>query len=70
MRKAFKINEQPMAIQIKFYLTEWARPFLLKKDYVQMRNKLRRNPDMPLEEVKAMIEDGRRAYFGWTSTPK
>jgi len=61
MTRKFNINEQPLAVQVKFSLTEWARPELLKSDYVRMRNALRRNPDMPTEDLKALIEEAKLA---------
>lgn len=60
--KKFVVTDYPLAVQTNYFLMEWARPQLLKRDYVLMRNKFRRNPYMSREEVKAEIETGKRAY--------
>jgi len=60
--KKFNINDYPQAVLVNYSLMEWARPHLLPRDYVLMRNKFRRNPYMPREEVRAMIDAGKRAY--------
>lgn len=54
-------TEQPLEMQVKLALVEWAKDRLLKEDYTRIRREIRRDPSIKRDTVTALIDAGDRA---------